>query len=130
MKNLCSYAKHYRSKSKVGTYTYTIGKQIQLNVSITTYNIRTANITKIKKINLKKLTLGIYLRIVAIPLATESFKEGETGASPKKISKREKQTFPDSIVASTLDGSPLDETLTCIPQKLNRDKNLPTSLGK
>lgn len=58
------------------------------------------------------------MRIVAIPLATESFKEGETGASPKKTSKREIETFPDSIVASTLDGSPFDETLTCVPQKL------------
>lgn len=52
------------------------------------------------------------MRIVANPLATESFKDGETGASPKKTSKREKDTFPDSIVASTLDGSPSDETLT------------------
>lgn len=60
----------------------------------------------------KKQTHGIYLRIVAKPLETESFKEGETGAFPKNTSKRARVTFPDSISASTLDGSPFEETQT------------------
>lgn len=57
--------------------------------------------------------MAIYLRFVANPLATEAFKERETGASPKKTSKRAEATCSDSIVASTLEGiSPSDETLT------------------
>lgn len=52
------------------------------------------------------------MSIAANPLATESFNEVETGAFPKKTSKRENETFPDSIVASVLEGSPSDETLT------------------
>lgn len=56
----------------------------------------------------------IYLSIVATPLETEAFKEGETGASPKNTSKRAKATFPDSIVAFTEDGRPSEETQTCI----------------
>jgi hypothetical protein len=46
------------------------------------------------------------------PVETEAFKGGETGVSPKNTSKRAKLTFSDSIVASTLDGSPLDEIET------------------
>lgn len=64
------------------------------------------NENKFGKISTHKL----YLRIVAISLATEAFKEGETGVSPKNTSKREVVTFSDSILASTLDGSPSDET--------------------
>ena len=60
----------------------------------------------------KSSTDRIYLRIVDIPLANEAFKEGETGASPKNTSKSEVAMFPDSIVASTPDGSPSDETET------------------
>lgn len=66
----------------------------------------------LKNKKFKKRTHGIYLRIVAKPLETESFKEGETGAFPKNTSKRARVTFPDSISASTLDGSPFEETQT------------------
>jgi hypothetical protein len=52
------------------------------------------------------------LRIVARPLAAEFFKDGETGASPKNTSKSAEVTFSDSILASTLEGIPSDETQT------------------
>lgn len=58
------------------------------------------------------LTCGIYLRTDSNPVATEAFKVGETGVSPKNTSKSAELTFSDSIVASTLDGSPLDEMET------------------
>jgi hypothetical protein len=45
-------------------------------------------------------------------LAAEFFKDGETGASPKNTSKSAEVTFSDSIVASTLEGIPSDETQT------------------
>ena len=62
--------------------------------------------------NFKKPSHLIHLRIVARPLAAEFFKDGETGASPKNTSKSAEVTFSDSIVASTLEGIPSDETQT------------------
>lgn len=44
--------------------------------------------------------------------ATEAFKEGETGLSPRNTLKRAEATFADSIVASTVDGNPFEETET------------------
>jgi len=48
----------------------------------------------------------------ANPPATEAFKVGETGDSPKNTSKRALVTLNDSIVASDFVGSPFDETDT------------------
>ena len=98
-------------------YTTTISSQVTYADKIDggssdkaiTYNISQK---QVYKINLKKLKHSIYLRIVANPLATESFKEGETGPFPKNTSKRARVTLPDSIVASTLDVSPSNETHT------------------
>ena len=98
-------------------YTTTISSQVTYADKIDggssdkaiTYNISQK---QVYKINLKKLKHSIYLRIVANSLATESFKEGETGPFPKNTSKRARVTLPDSIVASTLDGSPSNETHT------------------
>jgi len=46
------------------------------------------------------------------PSATEAFKDGETGLSPRNTLKRAEDTFSDSIAASIVDGSPLEETET------------------
>lgn len=53
-----------------------------------------------------------YLSIVANPLETAAFKEGDTGSLPKNTSNRAEVTFIDSIVASTAEGKPPDETET------------------
>lgn len=47
-----------------------------------------------------------YLSTFDKPLATEAFKVGETGLSPRNTSKRAEATFVDSIVASTVEGNP------------------------
>lgn len=68
---------------------------------------------KWNNLNSEKANYGnIHLRIVASLLAIETFSEGETGASPKNTSKRAKVTFVDSILASTPDGIPFDDTQT------------------
>ncbi|RYQ96250.1 hypothetical protein Ahy_B08g091934 isoform E [Arachis hypogaea] len=46
------------------------------------------------------------------PSATEAFKEGETELSPRNTSNKAEATFVDSIVASTADGRPCEETET------------------
>lgn len=53
-----------------------------------------------------------YLSTFDKPSATEAFKEGETGLSPRNTLKRAEATFADSIVASMVDGSPFEETET------------------
>ena len=55
---------------------------------------------------------GHLIKEIARPLAVEVFKDGETGVSPKNTSKSAEVTFADSIVASTLEGIPSDETQT------------------
>lgn len=58
------------------------------------------------------LRLKSYLRRIASPLATEAFRGGETGVSPKNTSKIAVATLMDSIVASALESAPLDEIET------------------
>jgi len=53
-----------------------------------------------------------YLSTFDKPSATEAFKDGETGLSPRNTLKRAEDTFSDSIVASIVDGSPFEETET------------------
>lgn len=53
-----------------------------------------------------------YLSTFDKPSATEDFKEGETGLSPRNTLKRAEATFADSIVASTVDGNLFGETET------------------
>ena len=53
-----------------------------------------------------------YLSTFDKPSATEAFMEGETGLSPRNTLKRAEATFADSIVASTVDGNPFEETET------------------
>ena len=63
--------------------------------------------------NFVETTLGkTQLITVAILLATEHFKVGETGESPKYPSKRAMVTFSDSITASVFEGKPSDEIET------------------
>lgn len=57
--------------------------------------------------------MRIYFKTATNPVATEAFKVGETGESPKKTSKRADVTLFDSIVASTPVGRPSTEMLTC-----------------
>lgn len=57
-------------------------------------------------------TKFVYLSTLDNFSATEDFKEGDTGLSPRKTSKRARVTFADSIVASMVDGTPFDETET------------------
>lgn len=87
--------------------------------SIHRHKKRTDNVLAITKTYKDQVTdnvstqMEIYLRFVANPSATEAFKEGETGASPRNTSKRAEATVPDSIVASTPEGiSPSEETQT------------------
>jgi len=61
------------------------------------------------------------LRTATSPLATDIFKVGETGETPKKPSKRAKVTFTDSISASTLVGNPSEDMETCKYQKVQTE---------
>lgn len=54
----------------------------------------------------------IYFRAAANPLEAEFFNDGETGLLPRNTSKRANATFDDSIVASTEEGIPSDDTQT------------------
>lgn len=66
--------------------------------------------------------------MVASPVATDVFNEGETGASPKNTSKSAEPTFGDSIVASVLVGNPSDETATSILEGWGQVKKMEVPL--
>lgn len=60
-----------------------------------------------------------HFRFAANPLATEFFREGETGSPPRNTSKRAEVTSVDSIVASTTEGIPSDDEETCNSEELS-----------